>query len=82
MIARIQKWGNSQGLRVARPLLEAAHLSVGEEVEVSAKGGQLVVRPLARRRKRVRIEDLVARMPKDYRSHEESFGPPRGREAW
>jgi len=24
----------------------------------------------------------VARMPKDYRSHEESFGPPRGREAW
>jgi antitoxin MazE len=82
MIAKIQKWGNSQGLRVAKPLLEAAHLSVGDEVEVSAKEGQIVVRPLAKRKRRVRIEDLVARMPLNYQPNEEPFGPARGNEVW
>jgi antitoxin MazE len=81
MIAKIQKWGNSQGLRVAKPLLEAAHISIGEEVEVAVAEGQIIVRP-ATKKKRIRIQDLAARMPKNYHPEEEDFGPAQGREAW
>lgn len=34
------------------------------------------------KKKKVRIKDLVAAIPKDYRPHEEGFGPPRGKEVW
>lgn len=39
---RIVRIGNSQGIRVPRPLLEQARLP--EEVELSAEPGRLVVR--------------------------------------
>ncbi|HUF24584.1 MAG TPA: AbrB/MazE/SpoVT family DNA-binding domain-containing protein [Vicinamibacterales bacterium] len=42
---RIVRIGNSQGIRVPRALLEQAHLR--EEVEIYARPGRLVVRPVA-----------------------------------
>jgi hypothetical protein len=30
MVTKIQKWGNSQGLRLARQMFEDAHLAVGD----------------------------------------------------
>ena len=82
MLARIQKWGNSQGLRVAKPVLEAAQFMVGEEVEVFAVEGQITIRPAQKPTPKVRIQDLVKRMPKRAKLAEDGFGPARGREAW
>ena len=36
MVTKIQKWGNSQGLRLAKQVLEDAHISVGDDVDVTA----------------------------------------------
>lgn len=80
MNARIQKWGNSQGLRVSKPLLEAAHFMVGEEVVLLAEEGQITIK--AARKPKVTIQSLAARMPKNYKPFEESSGPPRGKEVW
>lgn len=44
MKTRIVRIGNSQGIRIPRPLLEAAGLST--EVEVTARRGSLVIRPI------------------------------------
>lgn len=44
--ARIQKWGNSQGLRVPKPLLKAGGFVVGEEVQVFAEAGRIIIQPL------------------------------------
>ncbi len=82
MTTTIQKWGNSQGLRLAKSLLEEAHIRIGEEVEVLVKGGKIVVQPRSRQKRRIRIEDLVARMPRGTRPREESFGKPQGKEVW
>ena len=40
---RIVKIGNSQGIRIPKPLLHQAEL--GEEVELEVQDGQIVVRP-------------------------------------
>lgn len=82
MSTRVQKWGNSQGIRLPQRVLEEANIAVGDEVDVTVQEGRIVVTPSQRIRGRYRLEDLVARMPEDYKPAEEDWGPPAGREAW
>ena len=82
MITKIQKWGNSQGLRLARNILEVARLGVGDEVDVAVQDGIIIVAPIRKIRGRHRLDDLVARIPADYHASEVDWGEPIGREAW
>lgn len=80
MVVKIQKWGNSQGLRLAKHILESANLAVGDDVEILV--GEEEIRLRKKTRPKFDLAELVARMPKNYRVKEESFGPPVGREEW
>jgi len=82
MHTKIQKWGNSQGLRLAKTVLEDARLGVGDEVDVAVQDGIIVVAPTKRIRGRYRIEDLVAQIPADYHASEVDWGKPVGKETW
>lgn len=82
MQAKIQKWGNSQGLRLTKDLLASARLDVGDEVNVSVKDGVLIIAPAKKIRGKYRIEDLVARIPDDEQPEEVEWGGPAGKEAW
>ena len=82
MLTRVQKWGNSQGVRFPTKVLEEAKIAVGDEVDITVEGGRIVVEPSQRVRGRYRLEDLVARMPGDYKPWEEDWGGPVGREVW
>ena len=82
MLTRIQKWGNSQGLRFTKALLEEAQINVGDEVQVSVHKGRIVVEPVTKVRGRYDLEALVSKMPKGYRAEELDWGPPVGREVW
>jgi len=81
-MTRVQKWGNSQGIRISRELLAQADIDVGEAVQVSADGGRLVVTPARLVRGGVSLEELVGRIPRDYRPGEIEWGPPAGGEVW
>ncbi len=82
MITKVQKWGNSQGLRLSRELLADVHVDVGDSVEVTVRGGSLVVTPARRVRGGVDLKDLVSRIPKGYEPGELDWGAPTGREVW
>lgn len=82
MVTKIQKWGNSQGLRINKELLQSAHLSVGDEVEVDVRDGVLVVAPVRQVRGRYRLEELVERIPEDHEPAAEVWGAPLGKEVW
>lgn len=82
MLAKIQKWGNSQGLRLTKKLLEDAQLDVGDEVDVSVKNGVMIVKPAKRVRGRYNLKDLVARIPQNCETGEVDRGEPAGREIW
>jgi antitoxin MazE len=82
MLAKIQKWGNSQGLRLAKNLLEDAHIGVGDEVDISVKDGIIIVSPAKRIRGRHNLKDLVARIPENYKTSEFDWGEPVGKETW
>ena len=82
MITKVQSWGNSQGLRLNRQVLEEAHISVGDEVDLTIHDGVILIAPARRVRGRCNLKNLVARIPRDYRTQEVGWGEPVGREVW
>ena len=74
MIAKIQKWGNSQGLRLSKDLLSEAEIKVGDAVDVAVREGALVVTPVRRVRGGHDLRELVRRIPKDYKPEEVDWG--------
>jgi len=82
MVTKVQKWGNSQGLRLAKHVLEEARISVGDLVDVSTQDGVIVIAPARRVRGKLSLQELVSRIPKNYKTGEVKWGKPVGREAW
>ena len=82
MLSKVQKWGNSQGIRIPKNLLVKSHIEIGEEVDISVNNGKIVVAPTHRIRGKYDIKDLANAMPQKYEVKEEDWGAPAGREAW
>jgi len=82
MVTKVQKWGNSQGLRLSREVLEDAGISTGDEVDVTVRDGLIVIEPVRRTRGKRSLAELVARIPKGYRPEEVDWGRPAGKEVW
>ena len=82
MLVKIQKWGNSQGVRISKNLLSDAQLDVGDEVDISVKDGVLIVTPAKRIRGRHNLKDLVERIPQNYQPGEVDWGQKVGKEDW
>jgi antitoxin MazE len=82
MVTKVQKWGNSQGLRLAKQVLEEARLSVGDPVDVSTRDGVIVIAPVRRVRGKQSLQELVSRIPKNYKNREVDWGKPVGGEDW
>lgn len=78
MITRVQKWGNSLGVRLPRAAALEAGVREGSEVDVTASGGRIVVRPTKPARPRLR--DLLAAVKPGNVHSEVSSGARRGRE--
>ena len=82
MVTRVQKWGNSQGLRLAKQVLEEACIAVGDDVEVTVRDGMIVITPSKRIRGKLDLQELVSRIPKNSKPGETDWGKPIGKEEW
>jgi len=45
MLAVIQKWGNHQGLSFTPQMLNQAQLSLGDEVFITVRRGEIIIKP-------------------------------------
>ena len=45
MLVKIQKWGNSQWLHLAKHLLADALIDVDDEVDIAVKDGNIIISP-------------------------------------
>ena len=43
MTTRIQKWGNSQGVRISKEILDTVNWNENEEILVFVKGGRIIL---------------------------------------
>lgn len=82
MHTKIQKWGNSQGLRLTKVMLEEIRAKVGDEVEIYVQEGKIIIEPFIQVRGKYDLKSLVACIPKDYKPIEVEWGKPAGNEEW
>ena len=80
MLTKVQKWGNSLGLRIPRSFAEEAGVEAGSAVDISIRRGDLVVKP-ARRRK-YRLKDLLRQINAKNIHAEVDASASVGREIW
>ncbi|HML06969.1 MAG TPA: AbrB/MazE/SpoVT family DNA-binding domain-containing protein [Xanthobacteraceae bacterium] len=78
------KWGNSLALRVPKPFAQEIGASVGKAANMEVHDGKLIVEVAKprRRKRRYRLEQLVAGIRPENRHSELEWGPPVGNEVW
>ena len=82
MLTKVQKWGNSQGLRFPKTILAEAQIHVGDEVNVTVQDGKIIVETVNKLRNTYDLKELVSKIPKDCRVEEVDWGRPVGKEEW
>lgn len=79
MRARVQKWGNSLGLRIPKPFAEETRLEENAEVELSIKGRKLIVEAVE---PALTLESLLDQVTPENLHGEVSTGKRVGKEIW
>jgi antitoxin MazE len=78
--AKIQKWGNSLGLRIPKAFAAEVGVGPGSSVDLTVREGDLVVRP--RKEGALRLAHLLAGVTPVNVHAETPTGAAVGREVW
>jgi len=81
MTTTLSNWGNSQGLRFPKELLKELKLSAGDKLKIFVENQKIIIEPIKEERIKYNINDLVKKIPKDYKAYEE-FNNKAGNEQW
>jgi antitoxin MazE len=80
MRTRVNKWGNSLGLRIPKAFADEMNLKEDSSIEMRAQNGTLLITPVTERE--WTLEELLAGITEENRHHEWETGPARGDETW
>lgn len=79
MQTTIQKWGNSQGIRIPKFLLDAVQWSDDEQIVLSADKDRIIIEKAEPKKN---IMELFADFDGEYVPVELDWGEPVGAEVW
>ena len=80
METRIAKWGDSLALLIPQPLASQAGLELDTEVELTSRGGELVV--TVRKGCHSKLDVILAGITEEKVHAEVDTGQPVGNESW
>ena len=78
MHTTIQKWGNSQGIRIPKSILETASMEENDKVEIKAEYDCIIIKRSAK--KHLTIEERFKGYNGDYKCSEADTGKLVGNE--
>lgn len=81
MLTKVQKWGNSLGLRIPKSFALEAAVHDGSTVDLTVSAGQLIIRPVEPR-KGYELSTLLDQVTEENLHGEISTGEPQGAESW
>jgi len=79
MKTKIQKWGNSLGVRLPKNITEQKNLTEGRGVSIIIKNNQIVIEPIA---DETTLNSLLAAVTVDNVHVETDWGEAQGKEVW
>jgi len=82
MQSTIVKWGNSQGIRLPKHLLESVNLAENDTVEITTDGDILIIRKSKPKKRHMTLKERLKGIDtSNYAWQEWDTGPAVGREA-
>ena len=81
MTAKVSKWGNSQGIRVPKDIMENLHLNIGDDVNITIEDNKVILEPIKKNIPEYDLETLLSNIPDNYEPCEEITGTI-GNEEW
>ncbi len=80
MQAQVKMWGNSQGIRLPKDILQEASISVNDVLDVKVSNGMItLVKPFRHKTLEERAAEYDGKLNLD---GEFDWGEPTGREIW
>ena len=79
-VLRVQKWGNSQGIRLPKKILKDLGIDINDKIEIILNGEEIILKKI---KKYTNLDDLFKDYRGDYRKdfdEFEFFGEAQGRE--
>ena len=80
MTTTIQKWGNSQGVRIPKIILDTVNWTENEQITIVVDNGRIVMEKVKAKRKN--IKELFENYKEEYEPAEIDWGEPKGEEIW
>lgn len=80
MYTTIQKWGNSQGIRLPKILLDTLQMRENDRLEIISDNEQIIIRKSGPQHKT--FAERMAGYDGDYHFEECDWGKPVGNEVW
>ncbi|SCZ80868.1 AbrB/MazE/SpoVT family DNA-binding domain-containing protein [Acidaminobacter hydrogenoformans] len=81
MIATINKWGNGQGIRIPKTILELLGINVNDAVEIEIEDNKIIISKLEVN-KELYLDDLFKDYHDAYKPSLVEWGKPQGDEQW
>lgn len=78
MRVTVKKWGNSASVRIPVGIMEAAHLSLDDPIDIREEDGRIIIEPI--RTNEPDLAQLLAGITPENLHIEASFGAPAGKE--
>lgn len=83
MLTTITKWGNSQGVRLSRKILNQLNLKTDDRVEICVEGEKITIKKNSGvLDESITLDDLFKGYTGNYECSEYDWGEPQGREVW
>ncbi len=79
-ITRIQKWGNSYGIRIPKNIMEEMELKPDSRLEIRQEEGRIVLTPI--QPPKIVLDELINQITPENLHDEMDWGTPTGKEAW
>lgn len=78
-VITLQKWGNSQGFRIPKALIEGMNWEENKEFSLTAEQNKLIIEPV---KKRKSIQERFEGFNGSYEPAEMDWGENAGNEIW
>lgn len=78
MLVTIQKWGNSQGIRIPKKILDSLNLKENEVVDINEANGDIIIKRAVKQYST--LDELFEGYDGEYKCEEYDFGEDVGKE--
>lgn len=83
MITTIQKWGNSQGIRIPKVYLDSMGIAENDQVEITEQDGVLFIKKINfKKKKHKTLKERLKNYQGSYQFEEADWGKPEGNEVF